>query len=126
VYLRLGRFDDALAILDRLEATGTRPGVGAFRTYANGLRDPALRGPALAALQEIDRRPDVNTWNLAVLSATIGELDAALDLLERAYHERHYNLPYLAVLPQLQPLHGQPRYEALVRELGLEGVRRRP
>jgi adenylate cyclase len=125
-YQRLGRFDDALAVLDRLEATGARPGVDALRTYTEGLRDPARRGPALAALQEVARRPDSNTWNLAVMYAMIGELDAALDVLERAYAERHYNLPYLAIMPQLQPLHGHPRYEALVRELGLEGVPRRP
>jgi adenylate cyclase len=125
-YLRLGRFDDALAVLDRIEENGGRPVVDAFRTYIEGLRDPARRGPAIVALQEVGRRPDANAWHLALLSATIGELDAALDLLERAYAERHFNLPYLVVMPQLRPLHGHPRYEALVRDLGLEGVRRRP
>jgi hypothetical protein len=100
--------------------------VDAFRTYIEGVRDPARRGQALAALQEVARRPDANTWHLARFSATLGELDGALDLLGRAYAERHFNLPYLAVMPDLQPLHGHPRYEALVRELGLEGVRRRP
>jgi adenylate cyclase len=125
-YLRLGRFDDALAVLDRLEATGPGPRARAFRAFTEGVRDPARRGPALAALQEVGRQPDANAWSLAALYATLGEFAPALDWLERAYAERHYNLPHLVIEPMLQPLHGQPRFEALVRELGLDGVRRRP
>jgi adenylate cyclase len=125
-YVRLGRFDEALAVLDRLQATGASPDTEAFRSYIEGLREPARRGPALVALQELARRQNANTWSLALLYVTIGELAPALDLLERAHAERHFNVPYLAIVPQLRPLHGHPRYEALVRELGLEGVRRRP
>jgi hypothetical protein len=69
---------------------------------------------------------DLSDAGAALRQRRLPHLTWARDLLERARAERHFNVPYLAIVPQLRPLNGHPRYETLVRELGLQGVRRRP
>jgi hypothetical protein len=47
-----------------------------------------------------------------------GEKTLALDWLERAYEARDPALPYLR-LPLFDPLRSEPRFEALMRRMGL-------
>jgi TolB-like protein len=45
------------------------------------------------------------------------EVDLAFEWLERAYRQREGNLGTLKINPWLRPLHGDPRYKALLRKL---------
>jgi hypothetical protein len=56
---------------------------------------------------------------MSVLSAQIGDADAAFHWLEKAYQERFLTMPNLKVAPGLRSLHGDPRFADLVRRLGL-------
>lgn len=38
---------------------------------------------------------------------------------ERAYEARNQNMPYLGVLPHLEPLHDDPRFRDLARHVGV-------
>lgn len=42
-----------------------------------------------------------------------------MKLLEHAYEERHGDLLYLSVEPTFDPLRGDPRFQALVRKIGI-------
>ncbi|MBP1779164.1 MAG: hypothetical protein H6Q86_5175, partial [candidate division NC10 bacterium] len=42
-----------------------------------------------------------------------------LDLLERAYKERDPNLPYINCQPLWDPLRPEPRFQAILRRMGL-------
>ena len=59
-----------------------------------------------------------------------GDAPNALDWLERAYEAGDPNLPYLLVYPIYDPLRSEPRFQALVRKMGLplgragEGVKK--
>jgi hypothetical protein len=57
--------------------------------------------------------------DLAIMLAEAGEILQALDCLERAFEERDPNTPYLRLWPFFRCLHGQPRFEALCRRVGL-------
>jgi eukaryotic-like serine/threonine-protein kinase len=48
-----------------------------------------------------------------------GDYDRALAWFEKAYEARDPNLPYLACAPWADPLRPDPRYQALVRKMGL-------
>jgi hypothetical protein len=55
---------------------------------------------------------------LATLYSRLGETDEALAALERSYEAREPALVYLKRNPDFDPLHGDPRFEALVRRVG--------
>ncbi|HEX2520981.1 MAG TPA: hypothetical protein VHP35_02585, partial [Terriglobia bacterium] len=48
------------------------------------------------------------------------QLDQALDWLEKACEERECTLAYLKIYPTYEPLHSQPRFQALLSKLGLD------
>src|SRR2546425_3918084 len=67
-----------------------------------------------------DRLRDyVSPVALATLYLGLGEYGQALEWTERAYEERRGWLAYLKVNPLLDPLRGQPRFEALVKKMRL-------
>ena len=51
----------------------------------------------------------------------VGELDKAIDMLERSYHQRDPRMVFLPVYP-LQTLYGEPRFRDLVKRMNLEDV----
>ena len=56
---------------------------------------------------------------LATVNIALGDLDRALDWAEAAVPERRGWLAYLNVRPIVDPLRGQPRFDALVSKMGL-------
>ena len=59
---------------------------------------------------------------MAVVHAGLGEHERALDWLERAYGSKQMHTPFMAVEPRFRRLRGAPRFDALVRRLGLRVV----
>ena len=58
--------------------------------------------------------------DIAAIYAALGEKDQALDWLERAHEARSDMLVYLKVTPVFYPLHEEPRFQALLKEMGLD------
>ena len=58
-------------------------------------------------------------FSVASLYASAGDLGQALSWLERAYAMRQVDLVSLAVDPALTPLKSEPRFQSLVRRIGL-------
>ncbi len=58
-------------------------------------------------------------FRMAEVLAQLGEKDQAFELLEKAFQERSFWMPYLRVHPHLDPLHSDPRFRDLVRRVGL-------
>ena len=58
--------------------------------------------------------------HLALVHLGLGEKDRALELLEDGYATHAQLLSGLATDPRYASLHGDPRYEAIVRGMGLE------
>ena len=85
---------------------------------ALGRRDEAAA--ILARLEEDSRQQYVRAEYLAMGYAAMGETDKAFDALARAYQARSGGLIYLHLDPGYEPLHGDPRFGALVQKIGLQ------
>ena len=48
-----------------------------------------------------------------------GDKAKALDWLEKAYEEHDPNLPYISCFPRCDPLRSEPRFQALLRRMGI-------
>lgn len=75
----------------------------------------------LAQLQTLERSRYVPGTSLATVHASLGEVAPALDALERAYRDRDTRLVFLKDDPLLAGLRSQPRFQALLRRLKLDG-----
>lgn len=73
----------------------------------------------LARLEEESQRQYLRSEIIATGYAAIGDLDKAFASLERAYQARSAGLLYLKLDPGYGPLRGDPRYDDLVKRIGL-------
>ena len=64
----------------------------------------------------------VSPFQLAIICAGLGDNDAAMDWLEKAYDKGDSALSALTRERRLQPLHSYPRFKRLVERLGLAAV----
>ena len=75
-----------------------------------------------AALQALQDRYAVGfAYQIAQVHAWRGEPDQAFDWLQRGYQVRDYGLTRLRYDPIFAPLQGDPRFAALVAQVGLPG-----
>jgi eukaryotic-like serine/threonine-protein kinase len=82
-----------------------------------GRRDEATR--ILAELHERSRVGYISPVAFGTLQLGLEDLAAAMDWAERAYEERRGWPVYFRVNPLVDPLRGQPRFEALLKRMGL-------
>jgi eukaryotic-like serine/threonine-protein kinase len=119
--VRLGRFEEAVALLQEGLARSGRWSLllGALgHVYGRMGR----RTEALAVLDEIEaqaRERFVPRYHRSVVHYGIRDIGPALVEIETGVRERSTIAAWLAVDPHLNWMSGQPRYDALVRELGL-------
>jgi hypothetical protein len=83
----------------------------------SGKRDDALK--TLDQLKEISRQRYVQAYNFAIVYAGLGEKDKAFQWLERSYQEHAPRMMRLKVDPFLDNLRSDPRFDDLVRRIGL-------
>jgi tetratricopeptide (TPR) repeat protein len=83
-----------------------------------GNRDEALR--VLNQLTELSRQRHVTADNLALVYVGLGEKDQAFEWLEKAAEERSGYLVYFKTEPVLDSLRSDPRFDNLLRRIGLE------
>lgn len=118
----LGRFDDARAEYDRghrLSSGVAGPSFGlAHLAAARGNETEARR--ILAQLTESRKDRVVSAWGIAVLHASLGDVDEAFRWLDIAVEEKSPGLLMLRVHPRLDPIRKDLRYWPLVRRVGLE------
>jgi serine/threonine-protein kinase len=114
-----GDVEQFFVLRQRLEAIPPRmapPTEELRRAYAAGGRNAVLR--ALLAVNEV-RPSDRARW-----AADLGDFDAAFKYLDQAAAERDIRLPYVATWKDYSPLWSEPRFQALLRRMGLLAFRR--
>jgi Flp pilus assembly protein TadD len=128
-YEQMGRWDDATTAW----AACVRPAAGGCGVdglarigYLQGLR--GRESQAMQILDTLKARVDERDrsgtqGDLAVGVATVymglGKREETLTWLERAAELRAGWMLYLAIDPTFKPLHGEPRFQALLRRIGL-------
>jgi len=110
------------------------PAAAALRAFLRNMGDGALEEACERGWQEGGYRSGVKRaaaalatsktamfapTDLAIMLAEAGETAPALDCLDRAFDGRDPNMPSLGLWPFFRCLHGEPRYLALYRRLGL-------
>ena len=94
LYAKIGRKNEALAILKQLRE-----------------------------LRESSKQRYVSPYNLALIHIGLSQKDEAIQLLEETYEERDgYDIAFIKVEPLLDPLRGDPRFEALAKKV-FAGIR---
>jgi DNA-binding winged helix-turn-helix (wHTH) protein/TolB-like protein/Tfp pilus assembly protein PilF len=75
------------------------------------------RAEARAALERVERKPDrsADAISLARVHVALGETDAAIAWLQRAYQERDPDVTIMRYDPDLAPLSADPRFQQLVQ-----------
>ena len=95
----------------------------ALSSLGGSLGEAGRRAEALKALADLDqlatKRYVTRTAQAGVYLA-MGQKETALDWLEKAYEERDIEMPYLKVDPTLAPLRNEPRFQALLKKVGLD------
>ena len=73
----------------------------------------------LRDLQDLQSRQYVTPYGLALVHAGLGNREAAFAWLDRAVDDRSSWLVWLKLDPRFSSLHGNPRFDALVKRVGL-------
>ncbi len=118
-YAEQSSFEQAIAEFQRWgELTRQRPTTLLGYTYAvAGNHGEARR--LLAELLEQSERERVSPAGIALIYAQLGNRDRAFEWLEMSLEERSPFLLFLRVSPRLDPLRGDPRFDRLLRQVGL-------
>lgn len=75
---------------------------------------------SLGRMQSLSRSHYVSPAHLAAAHIALGEADDAFQRLDQACETREVMLVYLKVAPTFAPIRSDPRYEQLLRRIGLD------
>ncbi|MCH8981715.1 tetratricopeptide repeat protein [candidate division KSB1 bacterium] len=118
----LGNYDRAIQQLKRaIELSNGRLIIITFlaRTYAAaGMIEEAKK--LQEELIQLQSEKNVSPFKFSVIDAALGNEDAAIDSLYKAYDEHFGILVYLKASPLFEKLFDHPRFYELLRKIGLE------
>jgi serine/threonine protein kinase/tetratricopeptide (TPR) repeat protein len=124
----LGRHDEAIAaarasaaVMGKVSHTLSR--LGSAHAEAG---DTHAAEAVLSAMHSIGSRRYISPYHVALVNCALGRTDHALDLLYQTYESHDAKILWLGVDPELDPLHGHPRFEELLRTLNHRLSERRP
>ena len=117
----MGRFSEAVAEL--IPPAGQYLALSEFesalgRAYADG-GDRAEARKVLKHLRDRMHDEFVSAAFLATVHAGLGEVDEAVTALGQAEAQHSYYVPWWKVDPDLDPLRSDPRFQALLKKVGL-------
>jgi predicted Zn-dependent protease len=119
--LAKGMTREALPLMEKALALNpassvTRAGLGSIRAKL-GQREEALK--ILAELTAAAKTRYVPALAFAVVYVGLQDVDQAFAWLDKAYEERFNRLAYLRVEPTWDPIRTDPRFDELLRRIGL-------
>ena len=119
-YESMGRFPEAIAETQKAVAIADHPAPLALlcHVYAQaGRRADALR--TLDELNQVATKRRVAAYWLAIAHAGLGDDDQAIRYLEKSCADREDDIPNLKVDPKFAMLRSDPRFQTLLRRIGI-------
>ena len=110
-----GRFDEALAQLQARKDVGAWQGDLGVLYAKMDRRDDALR--EIARLETLESRGFGESYELATIQATLGELDAGCELLARALTDKSFLVNWMRLDPRMDPLRGRKCFADVEKKL---------
>jgi serine/threonine-protein kinase len=120
--IRVGRLSEATVEAEHLLAISGRP-IATVALLADAYAKAGELDRSHALVREMVTRARteyVPASSIASAFLAIGEADSAMAWLEKAFDERSNAIAYLVANPDNAPLHGNPRYEAMLVRAGLK------
>ena len=120
-YEQVGRHEEAVA--ESQKAVSLSAGEPTYfgqlgHAYAvSGKKTEAQK--VLAELKDLSKRRYVAPFDIALVYMGLGDKSRALEWLEKAYEDHSDWLAWIKVWPQFDSLRGEPRFQDLLRRLGL-------
>ncbi len=116
---RLGHHEEAIAAAQKSvdlmgKASHTLSRLGSAYAQAG---NPEAAEAVLAEMDEIAARRHISSYHRALVHCALGRTENALDLLERAFETKDAKVLWSGVDPELDSLHGHPRFNDLLRKL---------
>jgi serine/threonine-protein kinase len=124
VYEHMGNFNASLDIMEKNipESAGGKTIVARLRQgYATGGAEGYWRA-MLALYNEQGGKTQGDPIRLAMIHAKLGDRDKAIANLQRAYAQHSGDMIFIKIEPTFDSLHEDPRFQALVRRVGLPGA----
>ena len=120
-YALMGRYVEALAMLEKGRSLGGDvPSILGAMGQVFGLSgDYASAGGVLARIEARAREVYIPSTCFALVHLGMGEKERALDWLEEGYSQRELPLAVIKVHPIYDDLREEPRFQAILRGLGL-------
>ena len=120
-YLQKHMYDEAVAELQKaVQLSGGSP--TCIANLARAYVAAGKRSEAVKLLGDLKKRSSPgysNASEIAVIYASLGDMDQAMNWLEKAYEER-FN-PSILLRPGFDPLRSDSRFQSLVHRIGLPG-----
>ncbi len=119
-YIQRGLVEEGLALVKQAVDTSMGPGAYGDLAYAyvKAGKPEEARKILIDLLQHRESRR-VSPTSIASIYANLGETENAMEWLEKAYEERSGYLPVINVDFIFEPLKSEPRFQALLRKMGL-------
>jgi TolB-like protein len=119
--IQQGRHDEAIAAIQKsMEHTGYMPLAISKLGLAYSLRGDRVKAhEVLREAQARFRELGFPSTVLAEIHGGLGDRDKFFECLNRAYDERSPLLPWLKIYPEYDAMRTDPRYDELLRRLGL-------
>jgi len=119
-YVEKGMFAEALADANLHRPSINAPWYWAYRAKIHGRAGRKIDAQrALDELLRLNRRKPIDPWVIADAYAGLRDKNQALAWLEKAYAQHSNELVSLKVNPGFDPLRSDPRFQYLLRRIGL-------
>lgn len=119
-YTQIGKYNEAIGELQRAISLSNDAGLLAMLGYAYALAGQTSNARnVLNKLKNLSKRRYVEPASVAVIYIGLAEREQAFAWLERAYQDRNELLVMLKVDPRLDALRSDPRFNELMRRVGL-------
>jgi TolB-like protein/Tfp pilus assembly protein PilF len=115
-----GQYAEAIAECEKARGLNDDPAVLSFLAYAyarSGKREEAMK--IVGQMHELARQRYVPLYGFGVAYAGLGDKDQAFQWLERSLQDRSWEINYLNVDSNMDSLRSDPRFNDLVKRIGL-------
>ena len=117
IYVEKRMYDEAIQQFQKL---GSQPhALGHMGNAYARMRQEAEARKMISELQKQVQNTGIGRYEIALVYAGLGEKDEAFAWLEKSFAARDKGLTYLKIDPCLDPLRSDPRFQDLVKRVGL-------